>query len=114
GLKWAQCMRENGVDVPDPKPGEGIRMTLGPGTEKKLEQAQKACEQWQPPAGGRPRAESDGELREIAACMRRNGVEDFPDPEGGRVHITKDVGDDPDFEAAQRTCQKDKPGPGSK
>ncbi|GAA4521391.1 hypothetical protein [Nonomuraea ferruginea] len=109
GLKWAQCMRENGVDVPDPKPGEGIRMTMGPGTQEKMEQAREACKEWQPAGGGRADGESNDDLLKIAACMRENGVENFPDPEGGRVRITKDVGDDPDFEAAQKKCQMDRP-----
>jgi hypothetical protein len=31
-LKWAQCMRQNGVNVPDPKPGgAGIRIEAGKG-----------------------------------------------------------------------------------
>ncbi len=41
-------MREHGVDVPDPKPGEGIRIG-GPGSkidpeDPSFQKAQKACE----------------------------------------------------------------------
>jgi hypothetical protein len=47
-LKFARCMREHGVDVPDPKPGEGIRIG-GPGSkidpeDPSFQKAQKACE----------------------------------------------------------------------
>ena len=54
-LKFARCMREHGVDVPDPKPGEGIRIG-GPGSEldpedPSFQKAQKACE------GDRPRTD---------------------------------------------------------
>ena len=27
GVKFAQCLREHGVDVEDPEPGKGIRIT---------------------------------------------------------------------------------------
>lgn len=112
GLKWAQCMRENGVDVPDPKPGQGIRMTMGPGTREKMEQAREACKEWQPQGGERAGGRDDERLRTLAVCMRENGVEAFPDPDGGMMRITKDVGEDPDFEEAQKKCQMDQVGPG--
>ena len=109
GLKWAQCMRENGVDVPDPKPGQGIRMTMRPGGEEKMAKAREACKEWQPTGGERAGGRDDEHLRAIAACMRENGVEDFPDPDGGMMRITKDVGDDPDFAAARKKCRLDQP-----
>jgi hypothetical protein len=48
-LKFAKCMREHGVDMPDPQPGEGGRITMGgPGMaaqdQAKMESAQKACQ----------------------------------------------------------------------
>ena len=30
-LDFARCMREHGVDVPDPQPGEGGMIKIGPG-----------------------------------------------------------------------------------
>ncbi|WP_327045841.1 hypothetical protein OG320_29885 [Microbispora sp. NBC_01189] len=51
-LKFAQCMREHGVDMPDPKPGEGLLVKVKPGQEKTLETAHKACEEFAP--GERP------------------------------------------------------------
>ena len=32
-LAHARCMREHGVDVPDPKPGEGERITIDEGAD---------------------------------------------------------------------------------
>jgi hypothetical protein len=107
-LKWAQCMRENGVDVPDPKAGQGIRMTMGPGSEGTMDKAREACKEWQPSGAngtGNPR---DGErMRALAKCMRDNGVAEFPDPEGNMMRLNKKVADDPDFPAAQKKCQLD-------
>ncbi|MFG1948297.1 hypothetical protein [Nonomuraea sp. NPDC048826] len=113
GLKWAQCMRENGVDMADPEPGGRVRMTMKPGTQDQMKKAEEACKQWQPSGGMRPRQEGNDELRKLAACMRENGVEKFPDPDGGRVRITQEVGEDPDFKEAEKKCQMGRPSPGS-
>ncbi|TMR18283.1 hypothetical protein ETD86_22130 [Nonomuraea turkmeniaca] len=110
GLKYAQCMRENGIDMPDPEPGKGIMMRLDKNTPREtMEKAQEACKQYAPSGqragGGDPkRAEA---LRKVAQCMRDNGVEKYPDPEGGMMRITGDVGQDPDFKSAQEKCQKE-------
>lgn len=47
-LKFAQCMREHGIDMPDPAPGQGIQIKIKPGQEKALEEAHKACEEFAP------------------------------------------------------------------
>ncbi|MBP2707962.1 hypothetical protein JOL79_29695 [Microbispora sp. RL4-1S] len=48
-VKFAQCMREHGVDVADPKPGEGVRIKLkGPDGEQKMKEAQGACKEYAP------------------------------------------------------------------
>ncbi|MDQ3787698.1 MAG: hypothetical protein M3422_10705, partial [Actinomycetota bacterium] len=38
GLKFAQCMRENGVPMDDPEPGKGIQLKIGPGTSQETVQ----------------------------------------------------------------------------
>ena len=46
-LKYARCMRENGIDMPDPDPSKGgliFRAEDGPGeTPEKMEKADRAC-----------------------------------------------------------------------
>ncbi|MFF5249966.1 hypothetical protein ACFY3V_37270 [Streptosporangium sp. NPDC000095] len=111
GIKFAQCMRENGVDMPDPEPGKGVAVRIGKGTSKEaMEKATAACKEFSPmgdagPGGGTDpqRAES---MREFAKCMRENGVEEFPDPEGGGLRVTGAIGEDPDFQTAQEKCSK--------
>jgi hypothetical protein len=109
-LKYAQCMRENGIDMPDPEPGKGVMLRLDKNTPKEtVEKAQEACKQYQPSGrragGGDPkRAEA---LRKVSQCMRDNGVESYPDPDGGMMRITGDIGQDPDFKSAQEKCQKE-------
>ncbi|MEV4110935.1 hypothetical protein [Nonomuraea sp. NPDC049695] len=50
-VKFAQCMRQHGIDMPDPKPGEGMRFEIRKGSEEKIEAAHKACEQYAPDGG---------------------------------------------------------------
>ncbi|MFI9386690.1 hypothetical protein [Kutzneria sp. NPDC052558] len=42
-LKYAKCMRDHGVDMPDPKPGEAITLPMGGSGDAKLDAAGKAC-----------------------------------------------------------------------
>ncbi|MEV5829599.1 hypothetical protein AB0L25_28945 [Spirillospora sp. NPDC052242] len=110
GVKFAQCMRENGVQMEDPKPGGGL-MVNGKGVDKAtMEKAQEACREFNPmDQAGRPASAEDQErARKHAECMRENGVEAFPDPKPNQrgIRITPEVGEDPDFEAAQQKCQE--------
>ncbi|TDC82683.1 hypothetical protein [Actinomadura sp. 7K507] len=112
GVKFAQCMRENGIQMEDPKPGEGIKIQSKGGPEKRaaMERAMEACRKYNPQANasGPPDPEQQERGRKFAECMRENGVEKFPDPKPGQRGIMIDkrtVGDDPDLEKAQQACQ---------
>ncbi|MFF3440583.1 hypothetical protein [Streptosporangium sp. NPDC002721] len=110
GLKFAQCMRENGVDMADPEPGKGVTIRIDKSVGKEtVDRATAACKEFSPMGGSGPegldprRTES---MRKFAQCMRDGGVEDFPDPDGGALRVTGAVGEDPDFQAAQEKCAK--------
>ena len=126
GLRHAQCMRENGVDMPDPEANGGRQMfKVGPGEEsspEEFEAAQEACSKHM--EGVEPPELSDEQLQEHkdaalahSRCMRENGVEDFPDPtfdeDGGtQIRLSKGSGidpDDPDFREAEEACQDTMP-----
>ena len=135
-LDFAQCMRDNGVDMPDPQTGGGgVRITVGqngidPGSEA-FQAAQEACQHFLDDAGfGTPRELSQEQLDQLVAfaqCMRDNGI-DMPDPaaDGGmNVQIRGQAGSggagpggiDPQseaFQAAMEACQALQPafGPG--
>jgi hypothetical protein len=94
-LAWAKCMREQGVDVPDPEVGEGGRLTIRPGmgSGQRLDDAdsdafREAMQECGRPFGrSGPPALSDEEreemqetMLEFAQCMREHGV-DMPDPD---------------------------------
>ncbi|MFJ2931278.1 hypothetical protein ACIO8G_00760 [Streptomyces sp. NPDC087219] len=79
-----KCLREQGLDVPEPKPGEqGVGLTIGGDgmSKEKMEKAFKAC---QDKAGGAgfgkepTQADKDKALA-YAKCMRQNGF-NMPDP----------------------------------
>ncbi|GGT91498.1 hypothetical protein [Actinomadura citrea] len=110
GVKFAQCMREHGVDMEDPKPGGGIRIQ-SKGDKGAMDKAMEACRQYNPmdDRTGAPDPKMQEQAREFAACMRKNGVEKFPDPDPNQPGIRIDkntVGDDPDLETAQQACEK--------
>ena len=115
-LEFARCMREHGIDLPDPGAGGGGPVTIG-GTGidmEEMQEAMEACNSILGDAFGAP-TEIDPEMQdkmlEFAQCMRDNGV-DFPDPDvsgnGGRITIGGPGGIDPsskEFQAAQDACQ---------
>ncbi|NBE96831.1 hypothetical protein FE391_23575 [Nonomuraea sp. KC401] len=112
GLKFAQCMRENGVEVDDPEPGKGVKMKLqvkSPEDKERVDKAQEACKEFAPSGqkSGQGDPKAGENLRKLAQCMRDNGVESYPDPEGNMMRITGEVGNDPDFKDAQAKCQKE-------
>ena len=116
-LKFAECMREHGVDMPDPSPGGGVRMNGEGLSEDQMEAAQSACQKWmdmaEPEDGGKELTEEEKQsFLDMAACMRDRGY-NFPDPEfdGGRVtqKIEKGDGDlpgpdDPAFQKDMEEC----------
>jgi hypothetical protein len=122
GLKFAQCMRDNGIaDFPDPNPNGPTEFSLGGGADeqKKFEDANKACAEFAPGTGGEPpqvdQATID-KMREFSQCMRDHGLADFPDPEteGGGIRVSlggKLNPDSADFKAAQDACQNLMPEP---
>jgi hypothetical protein len=136
-LKFAQCMRDNGVDVPDPQPGQGgIQIQAGqngidPNSET-FRKAQSECQHFMRdaiPEDQRPDpTEMRDQLTKLAQCMREHGV-DMPDPQvnsDGTVEFGSPPGsssggnmpdpNDPDFENARRACEQETGvgGPGGK
>jgi hypothetical protein len=123
GLEFAACMREHGVDVPDPKAGGGV-IVGGPGGKTELggpemTAAMKACEGKLEAIEPDLSPEEEEEMKEralaFAECMREHGV-DMPDPQfgqGGKVRLSMGgpgSADSPAFGKAQEACQ-DKGGP---
>lgn len=118
-LNFAKCMREHGVDMADPDvSGDNFAMMLPDGTDPRAAQgAQEACKHLLP-NGGEPDGKMNDpqmtqKMRDLAKCMRENGVPNFPDPgDDGGVMFDAGSGlnpDDPAFKAAQEKCAKFQP-----
>jgi len=93
-VRFAQCMRENGVsEFPDPDASGKLTIdgvvngsSLDPDSPT-WKGAIAACEDLQPPTftgGGERSADQQDAALKFAQCIRENGVEDFPDPAPGQ------------------------------
>lgn len=131
-LEFAACMREHGVDMPDPQAGEGglvfKETEKGSGGGKQLQTGPKdpatkkalaACEGKLKDAMPEPSPEQEEEMKEaaleFAQCMREHGI-DMPDPTfegGGKVKMTirgpKGDANSPLMKEAQEACQDKMP-----
>ena len=112
-LEYARCMREHGVDMPDPVNGE-LELKSDRRNQKKVDEAHEACGSILEDAAPQLSEEQEAELREAALdyakCMREHGI-DMPDPtfrEGGGVLMRMPQGaeSDPQFDEAQEACQR--------
>ena len=114
-IKFSKCMREQGLTwFPDPDPGGRLAISVPQGTDpKKVEAAQTACKKYAPagPANGKADPQAIEQARQMAKCMRANGVPNFPDPDpdGGISIDGSKLGTgpgDPTFDKAQTACSK--------
>jgi len=123
-LAHAQCMRDHGIDWPDPEFVDGeweLRLDddfdlESPAYKAAEEECASVREEAQPEAGDDinpdDRAQLEDEMDrmlEFAACMRDQGI-DFPDPvmdDNGNISGPAGPmdGDWDAFEAAQQTCE---------
>ena len=138
-LKFSQCMRDHGIDMPDPTTDSNGNLRLSRPTNiqfdntadrQKLRTARQACQgnlkgvmqQFTP----QQRAQFQDNLLKLAQCMRSNGV-NMPDPNfsqspetgGGRERFFGNINpQDPKVQSTLRTCRQqvfgnsNGPGPG--
>ncbi|MFI7221578.1 hypothetical protein ACIBO5_00040 [Nonomuraea angiospora] len=120
GRKFAQCMRDHGIPMEDPDPdgGGGLQAIGENADKKKVMDAIEACQAYAP---FKDRKNLDPEqvdqLRELARCMRENGV-DWPDPNPDGT-FTSDTPlkldrNDPTFKKAFEVCGKKFPRTGQR
>ncbi len=123
-LEFVACLRDNGLDIPDPQFGpDGIRfadpslMASIDFQSREFVDALEACQDLlaalQPQIDPEQQAEQNEQLLVFAECMRREGI-DFPDPDPVRgLTIGSMRGPDgelvidpfsPEFQAASTTC----------
>jgi hypothetical protein len=125
-LDYARCMRQHGVNMPDPQ-FDGGRVTMRAGSRDTnpdtMRVADKACAKYRDAAKPPELSDADKEKFKKAAlanarCMRAHGI-DFPDPTfdengGAQIKLGRGTGVDPDspkFKAAMKACESTLPGP---
>ena len=113
-LKFAQCMREHGVDMPDPGPDGRIRITSKKGDQATTEKAMQDCQHIMKDAIGDKLGGGDPEARDrmvkFAQCMREHGI-DVPDPAPGQgIQLKIKKGQEKALEEAQKACEEFAPG----
>jgi hypothetical protein len=85
GVKFSECIRGHGVPhFPDPDSKGDYRFGIDVSPEV-WQKAVNACKDLEPPgalSGKRSPKQQSAALR-FAACIRKNGVKDFPDPVNG-------------------------------
>jgi hypothetical protein len=126
-LRFAECMREHGIEVSDPRSGEGggaIEFAAGEDVDpEELQEADAACRHLLPQGredgpnlSPQERARVHDQLVRFAQCMRDQDL-DFPDPverDGGIVFVPEGDAslspDDPAVQEAHETCSRFLPG----
>jgi hypothetical protein len=114
-LAYARCMRQHGIDMPDPKFDAAGRMAqqlpagVGP-DDPQFKAADQACKQYAPSGEPeKPDPQTQQQMLAYARCMRQHGI-DMPDPKpGGGIDADGAKGVDlnsPKFKAADQACQQ--------
>jgi hypothetical protein len=118
-LAFAECMRDNGVDFPDPGADGRQEIRIDARDEPTWRAAEEACEDLRPqmePMSEEEQAQMTDQLLAQAACMRERGW-DMPDPEirtpgdgGVQFLFPKPLDidpDDPEFKADSEACREE-------
>ena len=105
-LKYARCMREHGVEMPDPKPNEGMP-AIAAGDEKTM-RADKACAKLMPVNPNAPDdATRQKQMVALAKCMRAHGIP-MSDPKPGEG-LAMPTGGEKVLKAARECSAKARP-----
>jgi hypothetical protein len=105
-LVFAQCMRDNGVDMPDPGPGqqgmsEAFQSVAGKYDQRTMQRALSACQNLMPQYAAEQQ-HSDDIMLELAECLREQGFDVSDDPFDDAHQGKIDVGE---FSAAMEVCR---------
>jgi hypothetical protein len=105
-LAFAECMRTNGVNMPDPGPGqeglgEAFQAVAGDYDRATLDQAVSACEDLIPQFSQEEQHPEGWEL-DLAECLREEGLDVSDDPFDDAHRGSVDSGQ---FSAAMEVCR---------
>lgn len=106
---YAKCMREHGIDMPDPEAnGGGIGISINGEAEKeKVDKANAACKELLPNGGEppKPTAEDLDQARELAKCLREHGLDvKEPTMENPGIDMSGGDGNKETVDKAMKEC----------
>jgi hypothetical protein len=120
-LEFAHCMRDHGIDFPDPKPGGGALIVGNKAGPDKMRAAEQACRKYRdkikpPKLSAADQQRFKQQALANARCMRAHGI-DMPDPTFGadgsaQLKFRVGGGVNPNsaaFQAAQKACESTAP-----
>jgi hypothetical protein len=106
-LVFAECVRDNGVDMPDPGPGQqglvdAFQAVAGDYDRATIELALGACEDLFPQYA-QEQQHTDGDMLALAECLREQGLDvsddPFADAHAGAIDVNE-------FTAAMEVCRE--------
>jgi hypothetical protein len=106
-LVFAECVRDNGVDMPDPAPGQqglidALRAVARDYDRATLEQALIACQDLMPQYAQQEHPTGDDFMLDLTECLREQGLEvsdnPFEDAHSGAIDVNE-------FSAAMEVCR---------
>jgi hypothetical protein len=106
-LVFAECMRDNGVDMPDPGPGrqglvDAFRAVSGDYDQATLQQAFAACQDLMPQYPQEQEMHEGADMLALAECLREQGLDvsdnPFQDAHSGAIDVNE-------FSAAMEVCR---------
>ncbi|MGH2656108.1 MAG: hypothetical protein ACRDIZ_05335 [Actinomycetota bacterium] len=105
-LVYAECMRDNGVEMPDPGPGrrglvDALQAVAGSYDRATMRQALSACEDLMPQYASEEQ-HGDDVMLALAECLREQGLDvsdtPFEDAHSGAIDVNE-------FSAAMEVCR---------
>jgi hypothetical protein len=106
-LVFAGCVRDNGVDMPDPGPGrqglvDAFQAVSGDYDQATLEQALGACQDLMPQYPQEQEMHEGADMLALAECLREQGLDvsdnPFQDAHSGAIDVNE-------FSAAMEVCR---------
>jgi hypothetical protein len=107
-LVYAECVRDKGVNMPDPGPGrqgltDAFRAVADDYDRATMQRALTACQDLMPQyAGEREHGSDDSWMLDLAECLREQGLDvsdnPFNDAHSGRIDVNE-------FSAAMEVCR---------
>jgi hypothetical protein len=119
-LEWARCMRQHGINLPDPRfDAQGNMIPPEPPTvanaqaKLRFKAAEQACKQYETSGGpppSPPSAQDRQQALAFASCMRQHGI-NVPDPQITANGIAQPLPegmdrDDPRLRAPRQACRQ--------